>query len=223
MTQSAALIALAEKRAARGGNAYACMPGMSFAPGTGVPVLEVVGQGHPARASLECFIAACFLRSYGALISHFADTLLGLRGADGEWLAALGYSMPTCRETFIEQYLDVPLERAVAETLGERVERASVAEVGNMAATSPGMGRLLIALATRHLHDAGFEFVVFTATRALSNSFARLGLRPCPVAPADPARLRDGDENWGSYYHHNPVVMAGRIAHGLPKMDEEAA
>lgn len=223
MTQSAALIALAEKRAARGGNAYACMPGMSFAPGTGVPVLEVVGQGHPARVSLERFIAACFLRSYGAQISHFADTLLGLRGADDEWLAALGYSLPAHRETFIEQYLDVPLERAVAEVLGERVERATVAEVGNMAATSPGMGRLLIALATRYLHETGFEFVVFTATRALSNSFARLGLRPCPVAPADPARLRDGDENWGSYYHHNPVVMAGRIANGLPKMDEEAA
>ncbi|HEY9191479.1 MAG TPA: thermostable hemolysin [Methyloversatilis sp.] len=223
MTQSAALIALAEKRAARGGNAYACMPGMSFAPGAGTTVLELVDQVHPARASLERFIAACFLRSYGALISHFADTLLGLRGADGEWLAALGYSLPAHRETFIEQYLDAPLERAVAEALGERVERAAVAEVGNMAATSPGMGRLLIALATRHLHDTGFEFVVFTATRALSNSFARLGLRPFPVAPADPARLRDGDGNWGSYYHHNPVVMAGRIANGLPKLDEEAA
>ncbi len=223
MTQSAALIALAEKRNARGEGVYARMPGALLAAGAGLPALEVVGCGHPERASLERFIASCFLRGYGAVITHFADTLLGLRGADGEWLAALGYSLPAHRETFIEQYLDAPLERAVAEALGERVERATVAEVGNMAATSPGMGRLLIALATRHLHETGFEFVVFTATRALSNSFSRLGLRPFPVAPADPARLRDGDGNWGSYYHHNPVVMAGRIANGLPKMDEEAA
>ncbi len=31
----------------------------------------------------------------------------------------------------------------------------------------------------------------------------------------DPARLAKGDANWGSYYANEPIVMAGKISHGL--------
>ena len=57
--------------------------------------------------------------------------------------------------------------------------------------------------------------MVFTATRELRNSFRRLGLNPLRLARADPARLPDGGANWGSYYEHDPLVMAGRIVRGL--------
>jgi len=88
-------------------------------------------------------------------------------------------------------------------------------EVGNLAAASAGMARALIPQLARHLHRLGYRWVAFTATRALRNSFHRLGLRPLPIAPADPSRLQDGGASWGSYYSQEPQVMAGRIALGL--------
>lgn len=226
MPHTATLIALTPlhartggANAARAGAIGRCMPDEEDPP-----ALEVVGHGHPARVSIERFISGCFFRSYGAVIRHFADTLLGVRGADGQWLAALGYSLPVARpHVFVEQYLDLPLEAALSAVLREPVERVSLAEVGNMAATSAGMGRQLIALATRHLYARGLDFVVFTATRALANSFVRLGIAIHPVAPADPARLREGADGWGSYYRNNPTVMVGRIVSGLHTVGEQAA
>ena len=120
MPHTAALIALTPLQARSGGTASlrACVIGLRMPDEEGEPVLEVVGHGHPARASLERFIAGCFFRSYGAVIRHFADTLLGVRGADGQWQAALGYSLPVARpQVFVEQYLDLPLEQALSGVL----------------------------------------------------------------------------------------------------------
>jgi hypothetical protein len=83
------------------------------------------------------------------------------------------------------------------------------------------MARALIPQLARHLHRLGYVWVAFTATRALRNSFYRLGLRPLSLTPADPARLADGGASWGTYYDQDPVVMAGKIAHGL-RADERA-
>ena len=78
-----------------------------------------------------------------------------------------------------------------------------------------GMARALIPLLACHLHRLGYRWVAFTATRALRNTFHRLGLRPLRLTRADPARLPDGGASWGTYYDHDPVVMAGKISHGL--------
>jgi hypothetical protein len=77
------------------------------------------------------------------------------------------------------------------------------------------MGRTLIPLLARHLHRLGYEWVVVTATRELRNAFARMGLKPLELAPADPARLPDGGARWGRYYANDPIVVAGRIGHAL--------
>jgi hypothetical protein len=77
------------------------------------------------------------------------------------------------------------------------------------------MARVLIPRLARHLHRMGYSWVTFTATRALRNSFHRLGLWPLPLTPADPARLADGGVSWGTYYDQDPVVMAGKISLGL--------
>ncbi len=219
----AATVTVISGKAEAGADVRACVLGRRGVSALTDPELEVVGVGHPARASLERFIAGCFFRGYGAVISHFADTLLGVRGADGQWAAGLGFSLPARQQVFIEQYLDVPLQQALSDVLGERVSRADIAEVGNMAATSAGLGRLLIALATEHFYSLGLDYVVFTATRALGNSFVRLGIPIHPVVEADPARLRDRTAVWGNYYRNSPTVMVGRIASGLHTVGEEAA
>ena len=177
--------------------------------------LEPVHARHPLRASFEQFIAARYAQAYGARLTHFLPQLLGVPGAAGGWRAAAGYGPAQAEALFLEQYLDQRVEQVLAAALGRPVARSEIVEVGNLAAVSSGMARVLVPQLARHLHRLGYGWVVFTATRALRNAFARLGLRPLPLAPADPARLPDGGASWGSYYAQDPMVMAGKIALGL--------
>lgn len=181
-----------------------------------MPRLEPLCPGDAGRDELEAFIARVFLERYGARTTHFADRLLGLRGGDGQWCAALGYTRGSSGPLFVEHYLDRPVEQVVAAALGEPVARCSFAEVGNLAASADGLGRLLIALSTVHLFEQGVQHVVFTATRALSNAFTRLGVPLADIGAADPGRVPGGEANWGDYYRHDPRILAGCVASGLP-------
>lgn len=176
---------------------------------------EPVHCTHPQREAFEEFIAERFSRAYGARVSHFLPHLLGVRDGLARWKAAAGYAAAAAQPLFLEQYLDEPIERMLAAALARPIARASVVEVGNLAAVSAGMARALIPQLARHLYGLGYRWVTFTATRALRNSFHRMGLRPLPIAAADRARLADGGASWGSYYDQDPVVMAGKISLGL--------
>jgi hypothetical protein len=184
-------------------------------PRTAKARLEPVYRAHPARAAFEDFIAARFCRAYGARVTHFLPHLLGVRDGFSRWQAAAGYAVAGAQALFLEQYLDLPIECALAAALGRPVARSSIVEVGNLAAVSAGMARVIIPQLARHLHRLGYSWVTFTATHALRNSFHRLGLWPLPLTPADPARLADGGASWGTYYDQDPVVMAGKISLGL--------
>jgi hypothetical protein len=181
------------------------------------PKLVPVHLLHPERSACEGFIAARFRHAHGARIGHFSPHLLGVRDALGRWRAAAGYTPADGRPLFLEQYLDEPVEHVLAQLRGRAIGRDGIVEVGNLAASSIGMARALIPLLARHLERLGYAWVVFTATRELRNTFARLGLHPVALAPADPGRLAERDAGWGRYYDHEPMVMAGRISHGVPR------
>ena len=182
----------------------------------GAPLrLERVYLRHPLRASIEEFIAVRYRQAYGARVTHFHPYLLGVRDAIGGWRAGAGYAPALTGALFVEQYLDQRVEQTLAAVLGRPVARSDIVEVGNLAAVTAGMGRVLVPRLAQHLHRLGYRWVVFTATRALRNSFLRLGLRPLRLASADPARLTDRGASWGEYYAHDPAVMAGRIALGM--------
>lgn len=180
--------------------------------------LETMFQHNPERAGLETFIANHFQQAYEAQVSHFGRTLLGCRDPRGNWMAALGFTDASAEPLFLEHYLDDPIERAVSLRAGMVVSRHEIAEVGNLAAIHPGSGRLLIAHATRCLHEMGYRWVCFTATLGLLNSFVRLQLQPEVIAQADPSRLPDGGLKWGRYYETSPQVMMGHIASGHAKL-----
>jgi phosphoglycolate phosphatase-like HAD superfamily hydrolase len=103
------------------------------------------------------------------------------------------------------------VEELLARAAGHAVPRARIAEVGNLAAAAPGMGRALIPAMARQLHQLGYRWVVFTATRELRNALRRLQLEPLVLAPARAERLPDRGASWGSYYAHDPAVVGGRI------------
>jgi hypothetical protein len=172
---------------------------------------KVLGRTHAHRSSLERFISKRYALSYGARIEHFADHLVGVTDADGGWTAAVGFTPAGSTPLFIEQYLDIPIEQAIAERLGVTVDRSQVVEVGNLAATVPGAARRLVVAMTRLLHQRGHTWVAFTSTAALLNTFARLDVSTIQLAPADPSRLHAGADAWGTYYETRPLVMAGSI------------
>lgn len=176
--------------------------------------LESFVRGQAGREGVEEFIARTFRETYGAEITHFSDVLLGCRDSAGNWVAALGYTTAGERPIFLEQYLDQPIELALAGHVSAAVARREIVEVGNLASVHAGAARKLIIEATYHLYSIGLRWVTFTATASLLNSFSRLRLRPQVLARADPTRLSDGGKSWGSYYLTQPQVMFGDIHYG---------
>jgi len=180
--------------------------------------LTIVDRTSTNRRSLERFIAERYAHTYGARIEHFADRLVGQTDAEGRWTAAVGFTLAQAAPLFIEQYLDLPIERAITERLGVQVDRAQIVEVGNLAATFPGAARRLVIGMTELLHRRGHTWVAFTSTTSLLNTFTRLDIATIVLADADPKRLHAGAEHWGSYYDTRPVVMAGNIPIGFVRM-----
>lgn len=180
--------------------------------------MEWVGPLHPERAGLQDFIADTFSKTHGAEVRQFCHTLVGCRDKEGKWIAALGFTLARDGKTFLEQYLDGPLESEIAARAGVPVSRHHIVEVGNLAATHAGAARELIICMTRHLYRQGLIWVAFTATRGLLNSFTRLRLKPSVLAQADPGRLPDGGRSWGNYYDTKPQVMFGDIRSGYAQL-----
>ncbi len=180
--------------------------------------VESHSRASPGRAELEDFIGNSFFATYGAHVGHFCETLVACRDAGGALIAALGYSPADAGPTFLEQYLDAPLEVEIGRRLGRPVTRSQVVEVGNLAAIRPGAARILIVRTTRLLYRMGLHWVAFTATASVLNSFGRLHLQPQPLAAADPSRLPDGGRQWGSYYDTQPHVMFGDIHYGYAQL-----
>lgn len=168
------------------------------------------------RTALERFIHRVFRDSYGADVQHFMPVLLGLRDAQGTLVAALGMRSADREPLFLEQYLSAPIEERLQPLSATKVTRSRVIELGNLAAVHPGSARLLIVALATSLYQAGYEWVVFTITPSLMNSFARLGLTLAPLQEARPEALPEQErQHWGRYYDTRPVVCAGYIPGGV--------
>lgn len=89
--------------------------------------------GLPRRAEAENFIREVFSRRYGAQITAFAPRLLLLE-QDGRVIAATGWRAAGDTALFLERYLDLPIENAMAALADQPVARDRIVEVGNLAA-----------------------------------------------------------------------------------------
>jgi hypothetical protein len=170
----------------------------------------------PARTAVEDFIRQVYAQHYGATVRHFMPNLVGLLDDDDDLMAAAGYRSAR-QPLFLERYLEVPIEQALAACTGIEVPRAAIVEVGHFASAQPGRGRRLMAHLGRHLADEGFQWVVSTATRELRVIFERLRIRPLALGRADPAVLGPDAASWGTYYDHAPLVLAGDVRSNLAR------
>ena len=169
----------------------------------------------PQRCAFETFIQQRFRKAHGADIRHFMPELFGMHNGDGELCAVAGVRRAHLESLFLERYLDEPIEPLISAAADRPVERSAIVEVGNLAASDTGSARLSIIAITYLLAMGGLEWVTFTGNIGLVNSFHRLGLKPVTLCAADPERLGDERQHWGSYYESKPWVHVGNIRAGF--------
>lgn len=175
------------------------------------------------RAGIEQFIHDTFAAAYAADVQGFMPRLLGVRARNGNLLAAFGVRSAEKGGLYLEQYLDQPIEQALAGKAGVTPQRSRIAEVGNLATTHPGAVRWMIVALTVMLYEEGYEWVTFTGTSSLRNGFCNLGLQPQEICPALAERLAPEERmRWGNYYQHKPMVMSGNVREGFQAMRANA-
>ena len=175
------------------------------------PEFTVHGLDDPHRGEVENFIQAIYARHYDAQVLHFTPVLVGLR-EHGELLSAAGYRGAADESLFLERYLPAPVDTLLARHMGAPLARRRIAEVGHLAARRSGEGRRLIRLLAPRLAAEGYDWVVGTVTQELRSMLLRLGIAPVILGVADPAALGDDEAAlWGSYYEHQPLVVAGQL------------
>ena len=180
------------------------------------PRLAVHRTGCATRAGVEDFIRQVYARRFGADVTAFAPVLVSLNDPlDGSIVAAAGYRQASGSTLFLERYLDAPVEQVLARQGSDAPAREGIYEVGHLAAQRAGEGRRLIFLLGDHLAGEGAQWVVSTLTEELRHLFVRLGITPLALGRADPGVLGDTARQWGSYYDHHPVVLAGQVQQAL--------
>jgi hypothetical protein len=178
--------------------------------------LCVCGDADPGRESVERFIHRVFARRFGARVQRFAPQLVCLRDPDsGDIVAAAGYRFADHGPLFLERYLDRPIEQHLAEPGHWPVDRAGIVEVGHLASGRAGEGRRLIVRLAHHLATQQAQWVVSTLTEELRHLFVRMGITPLALGRADADALGGQAGEWGSYYEHHPVVLAGQMQPAL--------
>jgi hypothetical protein len=182
---------------------------------TAVPATLVRhGPFSPQRLLVEEFVRREFFAHFGARIRNFMPELLALHGRDGGLRAVVGCRAAGAEKLFLETYTNEPIETALAARNGFFVPRQRIVEIGSLACHSAAAAIAIVRALVPHLLNAGFSWVVFTGADTVMNVFRHLGLEPLVLCEADPQLLGDARRHWGSYYDHNPRVMAGRIADG---------
>ncbi|NVJ70493.1 MAG: thermostable hemolysin [Alphaproteobacteria bacterium] len=186
-------------------------------------VISISERFQPERRRVETFIEDVFARAYGAKIPKHYPTLMSVRNAAGNILAAVGFRSAAQGQLFLEQYIDGPIEAALSDAFSEDVSRKEIVEIGSLASAGSGASMFLIIALVAYLKQQGFRFPVVTATRTLRAGFRFLGIKAQDLAPADPAALTEGHNAWGTYYDTEPRVLTGtlvethkRLEHYIP-------
>jgi hypothetical protein len=180
------------------------------APGALLLVEEVGEDRHVA----EKFIADCFRRKFDACVPSFMPRLFTLRDFDRSVLGAVGLRHGH-DALYVEQYLDRPIEDAIARQSDQPCDRGLVVEVGHLCGAYPGIVRTIIDRVTSRLDREGLRWVTFAGTPSLRNAFNRLGLVPIDVGPARAESIPAADRaRWGRYYDESPRVYIGSVRLG---------
>ena len=165
-----------------------------------------VPPDHPRRLQMEQTVLRVFHKEFRAVPTCFPTQLAAVQDQAGNPAAVTGLRFE--RDGFFsEQYLDAPVEHVVSAALGLPVSRGQIVEFTSLSSVRPGAAMPLVAAVIRDCLSRGYRCGLFTATNRLRALLRRTGLTVVELGRASPDRVAD-PENWGSYYRHDPRVMA---------------
>ena len=165
--------------------------------------------GDPQRNELETYVCEAFRRKHGATVQTFMPTLLAFRDTGGGLRGVIGLRGAGHGPLYLEQYLDAPVEVALARASGQPMGRTDIVEVGNLAGGSCRAAMCMVAQLPTFLLAERYRWIVFTATSAVREILLSFGAPLVELAPADRSRVAGGADQWGSYYETDPRVFAG--------------
>ena len=177
--------------------------------------ISLPSPGSRERCEAEEFVMAGFAATHAAQVRSFMPELLVFRGAMGPIRGVLGLRSAYSGNLFLEQYLDLPVERAIAERASGEVARAEIVEVGNLASASGREAMRLVALLPSYLLARGFRWIVFTGTAPVRGWRRGFEAPLLELAHAERARVSQGVDDWGRYYESDPRVFAGYLPDSL--------
>lgn len=170
-----------------------------------------VSPNASCRVEVESFIHTVFKQAYGANVMQFMPDLVALRDQNGVLMAAFGLRSAEKESLFLERYLEVPVENMLSQYFHRTIERDQITEIGNLAVANPRNAGILIAHIIQHSLDSGVEWCVATAHHTLQNGLIKGGRDVYALQSADKSRLTSAEQaSWGSYYDHQPQVVAVR-------------
>ena len=179
-------------------------------PGPALRLAEA-REGAPERAELEAFVQNAFARKHDASVTSFMPTLLSFRDAGGALRGVIGLRSAAPKPLYLEQYLEQPVEAAIATATGQAVQRHQVVEVGNLAGVNCRAAMRMVAALPSYLLSHDYRWIVFTATNAVRGILQGFGAPLVELAQADGSRVAAGSDRWGSYYEKDPRVLAGYL------------
>ncbi len=171
--------------------------------------LTPAGTDSSERAELEAYVGDAFVKKHEARVASFMPTLLSFRDPSGALRGVVGLRGADDAPLYLEQYLDQPIEAAIAAATGRAPERRHVVEVGNLAGANCLTAVRMVALLPEYLLAQDYRWIVFTATSAVREILLGFGAPLVELAPADGSRVARGTDEWGRYYDTDPRVFAG--------------
>ncbi|MCB1685370.1 MAG: thermostable hemolysin [Pseudomonadales bacterium] len=178
--------------------------------------LTVILAAAPAtRAEALGYIQEQFRLHFGASIVDDVPILMLCRAASGAVVAAWGLRRLD-DGLFSACYLDRELLDSLSPVSDSPPGVDEVVELSHLSVRHPKVLLALIPLLAQVLAEMKFRYLVCTATGCLTRFFQRRGFSPLVLAAADRQKLAPDDrDRWGTYYDHNPMVLAGRIDNAL--------
>jgi hypothetical protein len=141
-------------------------------------------------------------------VRNFMPTLLSWREGPGQ-LGVVGVRSALDEPLYLEQYLDSPIEHALADRTGRQVSRARIVEVGHLATRNCLTAARIAAALPRYLLELEYEWIVFTGTRTVRGILQRLGAPLHELGVASAECVSTTRDSWGRYYDADPRVYAG--------------
>lgn len=173
--------------------------------------LAEAGAGAPQRAELEAFVRDAFARKHEASVTSFMPTLLSFRDAGGALRGVIGLRSAKPQPLYLEQYLDQPIEAAIAAATGRKVLRHEVVEVGNLAGANCRTAMRMVAALPSYLLERDYHWIVFTATSTVRGILQGFGAPLVELGRAEGSRVSEGKDRWGRYYENDPRVLVGYL------------